>query len=95
MKSVGAPVMRAKRERAPISMPWRKGKTPTAKEFLASATYDFEKERARALQLIEEFVARPLNSAWEHQSFMGKLSGRDWSRLQGKHVDYHLTQFGA
>src|SRR5262245_65307360 len=34
-----------------LNMPWPKG-APTAPEFLAGDRYDFEAERARALQLI-------------------------------------------
>ena len=26
---------------------------------------------------------------------LGPMTGTDWSRLQGKHLDYHLQQFGV
>ena len=78
-----------------INVPWRKGNTPTAPEVVATQSYDLESERTKALKLIDEFAAKPLESAWGDSSFLGPLGGRDWSRLQGKHVDYHLKQFGA
>jgi hypothetical protein len=32
---------------------------------------------------------------WGTMSVDQMLSGREWSRLQAKHFDHHLTQFGA
>jgi len=78
-----------------INIPWFRGKTPTAPELVAKGTYDVEKERARLLDLIDEFAARPLDGSWSDSAFAGPMNGQDWTRLQGKHVDYHLQQFGA
>ena len=78
-----------------ITVPWRKGKTPTRPEFEAKDRYDFEDERARTLRLVDEFCSKPVDGAWHDNAFLGPLSGAEWSRLQGKHVDYHLRQFGA
>lgn len=78
-----------------LNLPWRKGKTPTAREFLAKEHYDFAAEKARLLRLIEEVTARPLDAAWPTSSFMGPMTGRDWSRMGAKHLDHHLSQFGV
>ena len=78
-----------------LNVPWRKGKTPTAREFLAKGQYDFATERARLLRLIDEVSSKPLDAPWGKSSFMGPMSGRDWSRLQAKHLDHHLSQFGV
>ena len=78
-----------------LNMPWRKGKTPTAREFLATGQYDFETERARLLRLIDELCAKRLDDTWGRSSFMGLMTGRDWSRLEAKHLDHHLSQFGV
>ena len=78
-----------------INVPWWKGKTPTAPEFVATQAYDLEAERSRLLKLIDEFVAKPIDGPWNDSPFAGPMSGEDWTRLQGKHVDYHLQQFGA
>ena len=78
-----------------LNFPWRKGKTPTAREFLATAQYDFATERARLLRLIDEVSAKSLDDAWGRSSFMGPMTGRDWSRLQAKHLHHHLSQFDA
>ena len=78
-----------------FNMPWRKGKTPTAREFIATSHYDFAAEQARLLRLIDEMSAKSLEAPWGRSSFMGSMTGRDWSRLQAKHLDHHLTQFGV
>jgi hypothetical protein len=78
-----------------FNLPWRKGKTPTAREFVAREHYDFAAEQARLLRLIDEMCAKPLDASWCRSSFMGPMTGRDWSRLQAKHLNHHLSQFGA
>lgn len=78
-----------------INVPWRKGKTPTMPELEAKRRYDFEEERTRLLRLIDEFAARPIDRPWQANATLGPLTGSEWSRLQGKHVDYHLQQFGV
>ena len=78
-----------------FNFPWRKGKTPTAREFIAREHFDFASEQARLLRLIDEMSTRPLDAAWGRSSFMGPMTGRDWSRLQAKHLDHHLSQFGV
>jgi uncharacterized protein DUF1569 len=76
-----------------LSLPWPKG-LPTMPIFVASGSYDFESERARCFQLIEQMMAKPLNEDWPTHPLLGKLSGREASKLQAKHLDHHLKQFG-
>jgi hypothetical protein len=78
-----------------FNFPWRRGKTPTAPEFVAKGSYDFEKERGRMPLLMDEIAARPLDGPWDDSAFLGPMTGREWSRLMGKHIDYHLQQFGV
>jgi len=78
-----------------LNLPWRKGKTPTAREFLAKGSYDFTSEQARLLRLIDEVSAKSVDEPWGRSSFMGPMTGRDWSRLQARHLDHHLSQFGV
>ena len=78
-----------------LNLPWRKGKTPTAREFLATSQYDFNAEKARLLRLIDEMSAKSLDDPWGKSSFMGPMTGRDWSKLQARHLDHHLSQFGV
>ena len=78
-----------------FNLPWRKGKTPTAREFVAREHFDFANEQARLLRLIDELSTKPLEGTWGRSSFMGPMTGHDWSRLQAKHLDHHLSQFGV
>jgi hypothetical protein len=78
-----------------FNVPWPKGKARTHPDLEARATYDFETERARTVSLLGEVASRPLEGAWPDSYSIGRMSGRDWSRLGAIHVDYHLKQFGV
>lgn len=77
-----------------LNMPWPKG-ARTYPAWIAGDRYDFEVEKARCLSLIDEMTAKPLDSAWPKSPALGNMSGEDWSRLQAKHLEHHLRQFGA
>ncbi|MEP6491104.1 MAG: DinB family protein [bacterium] len=78
-----------------LNFRWPKS-APTAPEFDADGRKpNLEAERARCLDLIDTFAAKSLSDPWPDSIFLGKMSGRDASRLQAKHIDYHLTQFGV
>jgi hypothetical protein len=77
-----------------IYMPWPKG-SPTHPAAVAKQQYDFEAERSRTVELIEAFVSRPLDGAWPEDPVFGNVTGKFASRLQAKHLNHHLTQFGA
>jgi hypothetical protein len=77
-----------------LNLPWPKG-APTNPGFIAQTRYDFAAERARSLKLIDEIANRELNGAWPVNADFGRMSGKEWSRLQAKHLDHHLTQFGV
>lgn len=74
--------------------PWPKG-APTMPELIARERYDFDAERARCLALVDEVGRAPIDAPWPVHPAFGPMSGRAWSRLQAKHLDHHLTQFGA
>lgn len=78
-----------------FNLPWPAG-APTAPEFVAdSQRCEFDTERARCLRLIDAFAAKSMDDAWPTAGTLGKMSGRDWSRLEAKHLDHHLKQFSA
>ena len=87
---IPAPVMRF----FLIYMPWPKG-APTHPSARALATHDFEAERARCRQLIDRFVSKPIDGPWPEDAAWGKVTGAWASKLQAKHFDHHLKQFGA
>ena len=77
-----------------LNLPWPKG-VPTMPMFVASGSYDFESERARCLRLIDQLAAKRLDEKWPTHPLLGALSGSDASRLQARHLDHHLKQFGV
>ena len=77
-----------------INVPWPKG-APTMPEIIATSQYDFEAERRRCIALIDEMAKRDLAGPWPVHPILGKMTGSQLSRLQAKHVDHHLKQFGA
>ena len=62
---------------------------------VAKQLYDFADEHQRCLQLIDKFTSKRLEEEWPENPIFGKVSGRDLSRLQAKHLDHHLRQFGV
>ena len=77
-----------------MNLPWGKG-NPTAPEFIATSNHDFEGERAKCIELVEVLASKPMDGSWSDHPAFGRMSGRDVSRLQAKHLNHHLTQFGA
>lgn len=77
-----------------LALPWPKG-APTAPQWVAKDQYDFEAERARCLSMIDELSAIPIDGPWPVHPSFGAMRGRHWSALEAKHLDHHLTQFGA
>ncbi len=78
-----------------LNAPWGKG-APTLKRWIPqSDTYDFASERERCRGLVDELTSKPLSDTWPDSPSLGRMSGRDVSRLHAKHLNHHLTQFGV
>jgi hypothetical protein len=76
--------------------PYAKG-TPTSPEFvMLGSERDFGIEKARLLKAIQTFSegGPEIITPYEHP-FFGKLTTLQWNRAQCKHLNHHLTQFGA
>lgn len=78
-----------------LYLPFPKEKGKALPEIVATDHYDFNAERVRFHTLIEEFSLKPLHFNWLDHPMLGHLSGPAWSRLEGKHIDHHLRQFGV
>ena len=77
-----------------LNLPWGKG-GPTHPAFVAKKSYDFAAEQKRCLQLIDKVSGKDLNGAWPEHPAFGPMTGKQVSKLQAKHLNHHLTQFGA
>jgi hypothetical protein len=78
-----------------LNGPWGKG-APTRPDMhiAAGQRYDFAKEKASALSMIDRILAKPMDSAWP-ESANFPMTGRHWSQLHFRHLDHHLKQFGV
>lgn len=77
-----------------LNLPWTKS-APTNARFVAKGAYDFETERAECLRLIDAIADRAMDGVWLDHPVFGPMTGGEISRLQAKHLDHHLRQFGA
>lgn len=74
--------------------PWKHG-LPTAKSFKITDSKEFEREKAILEKLIDEFHNKKNNTQWEPHPLFGKFTSQQWGKMQYKHLDHHLKQFGA
>jgi hypothetical protein len=75
-------------------MPWPHN-APTAPEYVADRTREFESERRECLGLIDRFTARRIDEGGWGRAVFDQLTGREWSCLQARHLDHHLKQFSV
>jgi Protein of unknown function (DUF1569) len=69
---------------------------PTAKALVVADARDLDRERERLCALIDRFCSGGSQKCTTHpHTFFGPLTPDEWSRLQYKHVDHHLRQFGV
>jgi len=75
--------------------PFSKG-SPTHPMLVTKGPCDFDRERARLVAVVRKFHdAGPESAAKYRHAFVQRLTGDEWGRLQFKHLDHHLRQFGA
>jgi hypothetical protein len=78
-------------------IPWPKGKIRAPDAFCPEPEGDFETERKKLLEAINEFIAaaeREPQRKTLHPIF-GRQTLRYWSRMHGKHFEHHFRQFGV
>lgn len=71
---------------------------PSVPELLRAdpAQCDFERERVRLVEVIDEFVRRGAECCTRHpHPFFGAMTPQEWAILMYKHMDHHLRQFGV
>jgi hypothetical protein len=73
-----------------LNVPWPKGSRTRPDMEVRGQRYDFNAEQARALRLVDSMTA-----AWPDSASLGAMRGKHWSRLEAKHLEHHLTQFGV
>lgn len=68
---------------------------PTFREAKITGVKDFTTEKQGLINLIMRFDAGPDILTTKPHGFFGPLSVEQWDKLQVKHLDHHLRQFGV
>jgi Protein of unknown function (DUF1569) len=69
---------------------------PTAKELKVADAREFAREQERLVRCVREFHQGGESGCTTHpHPFFGSLTPLEWSTGMYKHLDHHLTQFGA
>jgi len=68
---------------------------PTAKGFLVPSEQDFELQKSRLIQDLDDAYTLGLNGNWAPHNSFGPLEPEKWGQLTYMHLDHHLRQFGA
>lgn len=72
-----------------------KKNSPTAPSFIRKETYDFEATKNELNSKIAEFTKGTSTIKCEKHPFFGEMNADEWDKLQWKHLNHHLEQFGV
>lgn len=73
---------------------WQKN-LETVTEFKITDAKEFNQEKEKLVKVINEFSTLKDKSNWPKHPFFGEFNTEQWGKMQYKHLDHHLTQFGA
>jgi len=68
---------------------------PTAPNLKTKEEKDLAQEKAKLRQLVTEFYACRNRTTWNPHPIFGKFTHEQWGKMQYKHLDHHLNQFGV
>jgi hypothetical protein len=69
---------------------------PTDPRLIMTGDRDFAAEQHRLLEAVDRFSAGgPAQFTTYPHTFFGPLTPAEWAIMHYKHLDHHLTQFGA
>lgn len=74
--------------------PWPEN-VSTSKDYKITGHYDLNVEREQLKIIITEFHNKALNIYWPKHPFFGNFKTDEWGKMQYKHLDHHLRQFGV
>ncbi|OBX24679.1 uncharacterized protein DUF1569 [Gelidibacter algens] len=74
--------------------PWPEN-IATTKDFKVTDPQVFETQRNQLKLTIDDFHNKALNMHWPKHPVFGKFSTDQWGKMQYKHLDHHLRQFGV
>lgn len=69
---------------------------PTDPNFKFPSAHDFESEKQKLIKQLRTFCEKGAGGIDKQpHSFFGQMTPSEWDFLQAKHLDHHLSQFGA
>jgi len=68
---------------------------PTPKSLKQTEERDFQEEFGKLTQLLDEVKDQSDRGNWGTHPVFGKFTDEQWGKMQYKHLDHHLTQFGV
>lgn len=74
--------------------PWNKNLN-TPRQFRVTDKQEFITEKKNLKIIIAEFTVRKNENNWPPHPLFGKFTNEQWGKMQYKHLDHHLTQFGV
>jgi hypothetical protein len=74
--------------------PWRKN-LPTAPMLKTKEAKDFNIEVKILEKLVNDFHLLSNRKEWNAHPMFGKLTNEQWGKMQYKHLNHHLRQFGV
>ena len=74
--------------------PWRKN-LPTVPAAKTREEKDFDQEMNTLMQMVKELYQLRERTDWNPHPIFGEFTPEQWGKLQYKHLDHHLGQFGV
>ncbi|MEX0313632.1 MAG: DUF1569 domain-containing protein [Allomuricauda sp.] len=68
---------------------------PTAKPFKVVDKKDFGSEKTKLITAINDFHEEKSRKTWNPHPAFGHFTHEQWGKMQYKHLDHHLRQFGV
>lgn len=93
-KTTWNPIVRLFKKSLYNDKPWRKN-LPTAKEAKITDHRNLNEERTKLLSMVDAFYDKREQEEWLPHPAFGNFTPEQWGKLEYKHLDYHLGQFGV
>ena len=74
--------------------PWRKN-LGTVREFRITDNQVFMTQKEKLINVINAFSQLKEKTSWPAHPLFGDFTSDQWGKMQYKHLDHHLTQFGV
>ncbi|WP_341216559.1 DUF1569 domain-containing protein [uncultured Wocania sp.] len=74
--------------------PWQKN-LGTVREFRITDSKEFASQKEKLTHVINEFSQLKEKTSWPTHPLFGNFTPEQWGKMQYKHLDHHLTQFGV